>query len=173
MAATYNLISSYTVVGSSTSSVVMNTIPSTYDHLIINISSRANYSGVYHLNALVQTNSQSTSSTYSGRFAYNSSSASIATQTSDPTGIWISGANGSSTNYFSNNWSFIGNYNSSAGPSSRPYVGVQEAIGGALVIFGKSQPGTAAAVTSLTFKELSSNNFVEGSTFYLYGIKNT
>ena len=173
MAATYTLISSYTVVGSSTSSVVMNTIPSTYDHLIINISSRANVGGVYHLNTLVQTNSQSTSSTYSGRFAYNNSSQSLAAQSTDPTGIWISGANSSSSNYFSNNWSMIGNYNSSAGPSSRPYVGVQEAIGGALVIFGKSQPGTAAAVTSLTFKELSSNNFIAGSTFYLYGIKNT
>jgi hypothetical protein len=173
MAITYELINAYTVVGSSTSSITMSAIPNSYAHLIINISSRVSYAGPYHLNSNLQVNSQSTASSYAGRFLYPNPPSAVSAQSSTPTNIWISGANDNGTNYFSNNWSMIGNYNDSSGVSSRPYFGVQQALNGTLMIFGKAQPGTAEAITSLTFKELSNNNFVAGSTFYLYGLKNT
>lgn len=174
MAVTYTLIASYTVSGSSTSTFTFSSIPSSYDHLILNMSSRANYSGDYHLNNFVQVNSQSTVSNYTGRFGYNdtSNTNNFLVQSTSPTAIWI-GTGNISTDFFSNNWSFIGNYNSSSAPSVRPYFGGSEPASNSLIIFGSARQGTAAAITSLTLKELSGNNYIAGSTFYLYGLKNS
>lgn len=173
MAATYGLISSYTVSGSSTSSFTFNSIPNTFDDLIIYISDRVNTGGSYDVDKHLQYNAQSTPSAYSGRFAYvlPSSGNSLPTQTTSPTNIWASSTNNTASNYFSVNWTYIANYNSAIS-ASRPYFGYSGYADG-IIIFGTSRPGNAEAITSLTFKQNASLNFISGSTFYLYGIKNS
>lgn len=175
MAATFEIIASYTVTGSSTNTITFNSIPNTYGHLILHISTRANYSGNYHLNNFVQINSQSTVSSYVGRFAYPSigTPTSISSQASSPTAIWTGSANSNTAGYFSNNWSLIGNYNSGDRKICRPYIGANESEPNSLIIWGGAYQPTAAAVTSLTLKEVSGNNYVADSTFYLYGLKNS
>ena len=173
MAATFKLINQYTVTGSGISNFSFTSIPSTYTDLCIYISSRANYSGGYHLNTLIQYNSQSTSSNYTGQFAYfrpGDTTSTLPSQSSDPVALFVSGANSNTSGYFSNYWSYIPDYNSSF-RSERIYLG--STVPGGIVVFGKAKPGTGEAISSLTFKELSGNNFIEGSTFYLYGIKNS
>lgn len=174
MANTFELISSYTVSGSSTNSITFNVIPNTYGHLILYVSSRANVGGYYTVNNLVQINSQSTASTYVGNYAYTvvGSPNTISTVGSNPS-VWIGGTNNNTANYFSNNWTFIGNYNSNVATNCRPFTGGNEADSNSAIVYGGARQPTAAAITSLTLKELSGNNYLGESTFYLYGIKNS
>ena len=175
MASGFELIKSYTVAGTSTNSVLFDSIPSTYKDLAIYVSARTNVAGNYDIDSLVQINSQSTSSNYVGQFAYVrwgvDSTDPLSYQSSSPTAGFVSAANGSTANYFSAYWSYIADYNSS-NLSQRSYLG-STLTGYGISVFGKARAGTGAGVTSLTFKQLSSNNFVAGSTFYLYGIKNS
>ena len=175
MAATYELISSYTVSGSSTNTLTFSSIPNTYTDLSIYVSSRTNVAGNYDIDTLVQINSQGTSSNYSGQFAYwrlgVDSTNSLPSQSSSPAAVFVSAGSSNTSDYFSTYWSYIANYNSSL-RSERIYVGGVVAAYG-IQVFGKARPGTAEAVTSLTFKQLSGNNFVADSTFYIYGVKNS
>ncbi len=175
MASAFELINSYTVSGASTNSVIFASIPNTYKDLAIYVSARTNVAGNYDIDSLVQLNSQSTSGNYVGQFAYlrygTDSSTSLPYQTTAPSAGFVSASNNNTSDYFSTYWSYIADYNSS-NLSQRMYLGSTLA-GNGISVFGKARAGTGAAVTSLTFKQLSSQNFVAGSTFYLYGIKNT
>lgn len=173
MAATFKLIKQYTVTGSGINSFSFTSIPNTYTDLCIYVSSRINVSSGYNINSLIQYNSQSTSSSYTGQFAYfrpGDTSSTLPSQITDPVAHFVSGANSNTSGYFSNYWSYIPDYNSSF-RSERIYLG--STVPGGIVVFGKAKPETGEAISSLTFKELSGNNFIEGSTFYLYGIKNS
>ena len=177
MAATFNLISSATVSGSSTSSITFSSIPSSYTDLCFYVSSRAVATN-YNLNYLVQYNSLSTSSSYNGDFAYHVSGGSSTvlnnqTQSGGPINIITSVADSTGiASFFSFNWSYIGNYNSTVALQERMYVGSTDASVG-IYDFGHARPPSTGAITSLTIKELSSNVFIADSTFYLYGIKNS
>ena len=175
MAVTFELISSYTISGSSTNILTFSAIPSSYKDLAIYVSARTNVAGNYDIDSLVQINSQGTSSNYVGQFAYVrwgvDSTDPLSYQSSSPTAGFVSAANNSTADYFSAYWSYIADYNSS-NLSQRLYLG-STLTGYGISVFGKARAGTGEAVTSLTFKQLSSQNFVAGSTFYLYGIKNS
>lgn len=173
MANTFDLISSYTVSGSSTNQVTFNPIPQTYSDLSIYISSRTNVGSSYSLNNLIQINNQSTESSYSGGFAYfrpGDSNSTLYSQTSSPISIWASGTNDNDSNVFSFNWIYIPNY-ASGDVVNIIYAGGNQPSG--IQVFGNSRPSTGEAITSLTFKQIAGLNFIAGSTFYLYGIKNT
>jgi hypothetical protein len=175
MASAFELINSYTVSGASTNSVIFASIPNTYKDLAIYVSARTNVAGNYDIDSLVQLNSQNTSGNYVGQFAYfrygTDGSTSLPYQNTDPSAGFVSASNNNTSDYFSTYWSYIADYNSS-NLSQRMYLG-STLSGTGISVFGKARAGTGAAVTSLTFKQLSSQNFVAGSTFYLYGIKNT
>jgi hypothetical protein len=177
MPITFNLISSATVSGSSTSSITFSSIPNSYTDLCLYVSSRAVASN-YNLNYLVQYNSLSTSSSYNGDFAYYATGNATSvlnnqTQAGGPVAIITSVADSTGiANFFSFNWSYIGNYNSTAAVQERMYVGTTDASVG-IFDFGHARPPSTGAITSLTIKELSSNVFIADSTFYLYGIKNS
>ena len=177
MAVTFNLIGSYTVSGASTSSITFSSIPSSYTDLCLYVSSRAVATN-YNLNYLVQYNLLSTSSSYSGDFAYYATGGASTvlnnqTQAGGPVAIITSVADSTGiANFFSYNWSYIGNYNSTVAKQERMYVGSTDASVG-IWDWGHARPPSTEAITSLTIKELSSNVFIADSTFYLYGIKNS
>lgn len=173
MASTFDLISSYTVSGTSTSQITFSPIPQVYSDLSIYISCRTNDPQSYKLNFITQINNQSTSSSYSGGFAYfrpGDIESTLPFQTSNPIAIFASGGSNNDANMFSNNWIYIPGY-TTGGIVNTIYAGGNQPTG--IQIFGNSRPSTGEAITSLTFKELAGVPFVEGSSFYLYGIKNT
>lgn len=176
MADTYTLISSSTL-GSTTASVTFSSIPSTYTDLVVKCSARTTNGSYSYL--AIQFNGN-TSSIYNGIMLYSNSSGSISgastANTSFDNGNIVTRANGSNSpsGTFSNTEIYIPNYNSSA---NKPYT-TQGAITNnsttniflaeLVNIFKSTSP-----ITSLSLYAYSADSFVAGSSFYLYGIKNS
>jgi hypothetical protein len=177
MAATFALIASYTVSGSSTSQFSFMSIPNTYTDLCLMISDKVNVAGTYDGDKTLQYNSQTATNSYTGTFAYINSgtgSNSLPSQSTAPQAVWWSAANSSNGSFYSINWTYISDYNN-VNITYRPYYGIGAAgsPSNGIITFGSVAPYVNEAVTSLTLKHNQGNNLVADSTYYLYGIKNS
>lgn len=168
MANTYTLISSNTL-NSDTSSVTFSSIPNTYTDLSIRFSIRF---------------SQSSNTFYGGTFAINANSTFSKTVLSGngttPTSSYTSGsiqimpAGLATSNTFNNGEFYIPNYASTS---------QNKQISGSIVAENNATLGqiyavamlfdSTSAITSITFGPDAPDNLVSGSSFYLYGIKNS
>jgi hypothetical protein len=170
MATTYALISSNTL-GSSAASVSFSAIPSTYTDLCIKISVRNDTGGVDVRRFNLTFNG--TGSGYSQTYLQGTGSVASTAALTGVTYIYgYAGLNGNTTtaNTFSSSEIYIPNY---AGSASKPMslFNVTETNATAInmtAIAGLSN--ITSAITSITIAEQSANNFVTGSSFYLYGI---
>lgn len=173
MANTYTLISS-NVLASSAASVTFSAIPSTYTDLVLRVSARSDGSaaGRVVINADAGTN-------YSRTQLQGDGSATASVATSNSTSLVITYGSNSSTstaNTFNNLELYFPNYNStSARPISSFNVTENNAASSAgnddIVLTAGLYRG-ASAITSIKYEHASAN-FVSGSSFYLYGIKNS
>ena len=175
MATTYTLISSQTLASSATS-VTFSTIPSTYTDLCLKFSTRSSTSA--NTNGLTLTVNSSTSS-YSETHLYGNPYA-------DPTPF--SGRNNlapsaellgyspgslATANTFGNGEIYIPNY---AGSTNKVYGSnsVTENNSQQSVVWVEAGLwSNTSAITSITIGDYGGGNLVSGSTFYLYGIKNS
>jgi|LakMenE01Jun11ns_1017448.scaffolds.fasta_scaffold9957205_6 hypothetical protein len=172
MANTYNLIASSTVGSGGTASVTFSSIPGTYTDLIIKASLRTSGAvGSY------RTTFNSSSTGYSERLLYGTGTAVASAASASGTYInWVINTNegSSTTSTFSNCEFYIPNYASS---NNKPMFSenVTEQNGtGATAYLDAALWANSAAITSITFAlQGTSPLFVENSTFYLYGIKNS
>ena len=176
MAATYTLISSNTL-SASAASVTFSSIPATYTDLVIRLSARGDdsgtvLSGIY----LVFNNDSGSTTTYSDTILSGSGTAATSSRDSS-VGLMDTGyTNVGSTataNTFSNAEIYIPSYTVS---QSKPMsiFGVEEnnaTTAYRSVVAGLYRVNTAISTIKLQSK--SSTNFVSGSSFYLYGIKNS
>jgi hypothetical protein len=168
MANTYTLISSNTL-GSSAATVTFSSIPATYTDLVLRISSRFDGNG----NSLAITFNGNTSSVY--RNVYLSADGS-ATETSNSgsTKIFLIGVNTSpsTANTFGNMEVYIPNYQVAA---NKPFSSFGATENNATTAFIEMNAGLFLSTAAITSIGLSgdSYNFVSGSSFYLYGIKNS
>jgi hypothetical protein len=171
MATTYKLISSSTLSGTQ-SSVTFSSIPSTYTDLKLVMSARSDASGNnYGTGIKIYFNGSNSSLTY--RRLYNSNG----NPGSDNGANGLAGiiaAAGQTANTFSNGELYIPNYASSNYKSiSSDAVPENNGTTYQSQIIATLWSSTAA-ITSLTLvTESGTDNFVSGSTFYLYGIKNS
>lgn len=174
MANTYELISA-TTVSTPAYSITLNSIPQTYTDLLLKISARSDYGSAGH-EMSIQTNS--ITSGYGNRMAYVSGSSVLSATASNPAHTWAGGVVGASatSNTFSNCELYFPNYSSTTLAKSMSCDVTTEnnaSSVGALWINSGLNTSTAA-ITSLTLNCWQSFiNFVAGSTFYLYGIKNS
>jgi hypothetical protein len=163
MATTYEIISK-TILGSSAASITFSSIPSTYTDLLIDVSSR---------NTAVDTENT---------FSFNGSGANFSirrlygngTTTGSDTlyGYSLTTTSGFTANTFSNNSIYIPNYLSSNFKSiSIDGVAENNATASAQVLSAALWSNTAA-ITSITLQP-TSGSYATGSSFYLYGIKNS
>jgi hypothetical protein len=173
MASTYTLIGSPITVGSGgASSVTFSSIPSTYTDLVVKISARDIATGISWDNLRLAFNS--ISSGYSAKLLYGTSS--TAASLSDTAGtyfnsMYIDSAD-QTANTFGNLEIYIPNYTSS-NYKSVSWDGVIETnSAAALVYLGAGLLSNTAAISSMTFTPLTAN-FVQYSTFYLYGVSNS
>ena len=174
---TYILIASQTLA-SSASSVTFSSIPQTYTDLKLMVSARSNYAAVTDV-FYGQINSNS-SLIYSGTSLYGNGSSAGSTRTSGtnfldvngfPNAMIINGAN-STSNIFSNKEFYFPNYTSSQNkPASSLGATENNATAGYVEIDAFLARDTNP-ITSIAFG-FGNGSLIAGSSFYLYGIKNS
>ena len=169
MAATYTLISSNTL-SASAASVTFSSIPSTYTDLVLRMSIRDNYSATstaYNLKINGVTTTQSATR------LYGTGSAVASNRQTALVDFYRMSAATSTANTFGSLELYIPNY---AGSTNKPMsnFGVAETNATA------TEMGTeaflwsnTAAITSLEVVEYAGSTFASGSSFFLYGIKNS
>jgi len=173
MANTYTLIEAKTLT-SSAASVTFSAIPSTYTDLLIKISSRSNRSDAD--NDWISTTINGSTSNFDGRFLYaNGTSAASYTNTSASTPRLMTMGNGNTatSNVFGNSEVYLPNYAGSNYKSwSSDNVSENNATANAMILDSGLWSDTAA-ITSILLAPGVGSLFLQHSTFYLYGIKNS
>jgi hypothetical protein len=175
MANTYTLIASNTL-SSSAASVTFSSIPATYTDLVLKMSARASGSG--SLAGLAIKFNGSTTSIYSNTnlFAYSSSGTSDRTTNAASIPAMDNITDGGGTaNTFSSNELYIPNYTASANkPTSLSSVVEKNTATNFewLVYNGAGLFRDTAAISSIALTT-NAGSFVSGSSFFLYGIKNS
>jgi hypothetical protein len=170
MANTYTLIKAETLA-SSAASYTFSAIPSTYTDLVLKYSARGTSGGWNYINLTVNGN---TSSIYSRTDLMGSGSSASSSRSSSQTSTQLDTNTipSQDTNIFNNAEYYIPNYlSATAKPLSAYAVGDRNTTE-AYITVTAGLANTTSAISSIKLENLTSN-FVTGSTFYLYGIKNS
>lgn len=173
MAATYISIAS-TTLSSSAASVTFSSIPQTYTDLVIKGSARSDSAAISDV--IMTEFNANTNTIYSNTYLVaNSASTLSGTSSGDASArtiYYISAANATSDT-FGNFEIYIPSYIAS---QNKPYSGfgvgetngTDTRVGVTAMLFRDT-----TAITSIKLTLLTGPNFVSGSTFHLYGIKNS
>jgi hypothetical protein len=169
------LISSQTLA-SSAASVTFSSIPATYTDLVLRISARTNASGSVNDSIEITFNGD-TASNYSTRIVAGSGSAAFSDQYSNntPSRAWYGATGNSATaNTFGSTEVYIPNYLVSQNKQISIF-GLNETNATAATMAAvASLWRNTAAITSILLDPLDgSATFNSGSSFYLYGLKNS
>lgn len=173
MPSTYTLISSNTLT-SSAASVTFSSIPATYTDLVLKISTRGDNGGT--VPSSVELTFNGNNANFSRTDLTGNGSAAASARNSNQTNIRLtnhSNGSASTANAFSNSEIYIPNYN---GSTNKPIgsFGVGETNASAASMGAVAGLwGNTSAITSITIANYTDNAFVTGSSFYLYGIKNS
>jgi hypothetical protein len=176
MATTYQLISSQTL-STSAASVTFSSIPATYTDLVLRISARSDIAGL--VNTIKLTYNSLAGTNYSYTLLYsNASNTSVSVQDSNQSTLRHGYYNGDTTtsDTFGSAEIYIPNYaGSTAKPSSSFSVsqnnGTSTGDWYISTYAGLSQ--STAAITGITIASVDTANYKIGSSFDLYGIKNS
>jgi hypothetical protein len=169
MPSTYTLIASNTLTTAGLS-VTFSSIPATYTDLVLRVSART-ANAIATRTTRLRLNGLSTT-IYSYTLIDGDGSSATSTRASNTTEspLLVNG-NSATANTFSNTEIYIPNYaGTTQKPISTAYVGENNATAAALGAVA-SLVNLTSAVTSLEISNTS--NFSVGSSFYLYGIKNS
>ena len=165
---TYTLIASNTVGSGGAASISFSSIPSTYTDLLVKISTRDNTGS---FNDMLLTFNGSASG-YTNRLLYGSGTGSGSTS-SGTTSIPIIANDGASntSNTFSNSEIYVPNYAGSNYKSVSIDAVSENNTATAYAYLIAGLWSNTAAINQITIT--SANTFVQYSTAYLYGIKNS
>jgi len=169
---TMTLIASNTVGSGGTASVTFSSIPQTYTDLKLVYSTREANSGT--ISQVYARFNGDSSSIYTGKrlFGYSGSASSASDSTSYFALGWTAG-NTTTANTFGNGEIYIPNYTSSNYKSvSGELVGEDNSANTVVDLFGAYLYSSTSAITSIFFGGLD-GNFMQYSTFYLYGISSS
>ena len=171
MANTYVLISSNTL-SSSAASVTFSSIPSTYTDLVLKVSVRSDRANTQDD---VRITFNSTTTNYSYTYLRGSGSAAISgSSTTDPW-EWFGNmdAANATSNTFANGELYIPSYLASQNKPTSAIMAMEDNVSSPVYLTANANLWrNTAAITSITLA-LGFGNFVSGSSFYLYGIKNS
>jgi hypothetical protein len=168
---TYELIEAKTLT-TSTASITFSSIPATFTDLKVVTSLRSNYAA-NGSGASMRFNSSSTGYSYKQIYGFSGGAGSVSSTSTTEIGYNVNSAS-STSNTFTSTEFYIPNYASS---NSKP-VSVEGAFemnsstGWQLDMFAYLW-SNSAAITTISITENNSSSFISGSTFYLYGIKNS
>ena len=173
MATTYSLIASNTL-SSSAASVTFSAIPNTFTDLVLKFSVRNSNTGgqigtmTYRING-------NTSGVYAQTFIRGDGSSANSNRSSatEPGTIGYTNSDITTSNTFSNGEIYIPNYTNSSNKPHSVALAHETNSSTAYITAGANLFADTSAITSLTFQFVSSHNFLSGSSFFLYGIKNS
>ena len=171
MANTYTLIASNTL-SSTAATVTFSSIPASYTDLVLRYSVRGDIAGTDSLQTGIQLNG--TTSGYSQTYLYGngaSAASSRATSQSSLEAVQEDSA-GNTSNTFASAEIYIPNYQSSANKPVSRFNASEQNGATAYISAHAGLSNVTSAITSITIKT-NANNFVSGSSFFLYGIKNS
>lgn len=166
------LISSQTL-GSSAASVTFSSIPATYTDLVLKWSARSDTATT----SCILTFNSDTATNYSSTYVYGDGTNAVSgrdTSVANINELIYSNATGSTANTFTNMEMYLPSYTASQNkPISVATVLEYNSASNPIVGAGAHLWRNSAAITSLTIGFSNSTNFVSGSSFYLYGLKNS
>jgi hypothetical protein len=169
---TYKLIASQIVGSTPVTTITFSSIPATYTDLVIKASIRSNRSGVNSDGLYMSLNGNSGTNFIS---LENINSSATSHQTSNYGGGWVATFDGNTaaSNVFSNTEIYIPNYTSSVAKSYSTDSAAEDTTSSQFAnsLAAGLNTTTTSAVTSISFS--ANGSFVQYSTFYLYGIKNS
>lgn len=173
MAATFTLISSVTVGAGGAASMAFTSIPATYTDLVLKVSPRFSAAST-NKTLVMRFNSDASTSNYKNRRLQGNGSTASSSIEEGYNGGYISEVNaGSSTaSTFSNVEIYIPNYAGSTNKSFSVDSAMENNATTAYAQLLANLWNNTAAITSITLVEQGSDNFVQYSTAYLYGISN-
>ena len=173
MANTYQLIASNTL-SSSAASVTFSSIPATYTDLVLKISARTNYGSISDYIQLVI---NGTTANYSDTTLWGDGASTFSLRNSNASLSEVStmSANNATANAFGNSEIYIPSYTASQNKPIGAF-GVAESnttsFGTSFgVVADASLWRNTAAITSITIDAYGT--YQSGSSFFLYGIKNS
>jgi hypothetical protein len=172
MPSTYTLISS-NVLGSSAASVTFSAIPSTYTDLVLRSSIRNDYAQ-QSINTYVTFNSD-TSTNYSTTILQGTGSASSSGRYSNRTKLdnaQYADGSSSTSNTFANCELYIPSYTVAQNKPMSDFSVTETNATTADLFATANLWRNTAAITSITLTPVA-GNLIAGSSFYLYGIKNS
>jgi hypothetical protein len=172
---TYLLISS-NVLSSNAASITFSSIPNTYTDLVLRVSARSSNPQTYDYYEL-RFNSDSANNYTSTELYSNSSTVGSVRQTAGPQAYpeFFNGDT-SVSNAFGSTEFYIPNYLVSANKPFTSFSVSENNASTANSAFIDAWAGlwsNTAAITSIFLKPQAARNFLIGSSFYLYGIKNS
>jgi hypothetical protein len=177
MPSTYQLISSNTLT-TSAASVTFSAIPSTYTDLVLKVGARGSDTGNY-LSIQIRFNSD-TATNYSRTaiYGYGPGGTTASTRGSsltNTTAMMSSNADSATANTFGNAEFYIPNYSASANKPIGSFGVAESNTGQGFMDTTAHLWRNSSAVTSITISPGfgSAYNWLTGSSFYLYGIKNS
>jgi hypothetical protein len=171
MATTMSLIAKQTVGAGGAASVTFSNIPQTFTDLKLVMSAKGSASGTRQ-NVLIQFNGSGSNFTWLGLYGYNTSVGSNTTSNNFAGNLPNAG---NTANSFGTQEIYIPNYISNNAKSVSVDYAVENNGTDNFMGFDADlwNPGTQAPITSITLSINSSGNFIEYSTFYLYGISSS
>ena len=164
----YILLEKITVGAAGASSVTFSGIPQTgYTDLVVKMSTRSSASPDAWSDIIIRPNNSTTGITT--RVLYGTGSA--AGSSNFTSGIPVVGeGNAGTASTFGNTEIYIPNYTSSNNKSFSADSVSENNATASLAQLGAMLWSNTAAITSLVFLDFNGGNFVQGSTFYLYGV---
>lgn len=168
MPATYVNIASQTL-SSTASSVTFSSIPATYTDLVLRISARDTATGPVYAEAYGKPNNQTTGASIRRLQTINGST--VVSNSDSPVAVFYSTSSSATSNTFSSVEIYIPSYTVSIDKQSSFFSVAENNATAAAISVGASLWTSTATVSSYVINAQS--NFAIGSTFYLYGIKNS
>ncbi len=172
MANTYTLISS-NVLTSSAASVTFSSIPATFTDLVLRTSVRSNATGTFDI-LNIQVNS------ITGNYSFTRLSGSgSAAASNNGTGFsayydrFTINGDTATSNTFGSSEFYIPNYSGSANKVASSFGVSETNATTSYMAVNAHLLSDTSAITSLVLTPNNGTNFVSGSSFYLYGIKNS
>ena len=174
MATTYTLIAS-NVLSSSAASVTFSSIPNTYTDLEVRFSARTSISSYSNDSLRIRFNGVSTSSYFYVNMRGSGDGTSTYVLPSAETYSFAGMINGnnSTSNTFANGEVYIPNYTATAQKQHSSFVAQEDNFVTAYLTVVANLSTNTDPISSITFLTINDAPLVTGSSFYLYGIKNS
>jgi hypothetical protein len=176
MPSTYTLIAS-NVLTSSAASVTFSSIPATFTDLVLRISARTDAATIWGGNIQVEANGSTGSTTLFSNTEITGSGSTATSARNTSSGAWygdggrIDTAGNTANTFTSDEW-YIPSYASGYSKVSSRSNASENNTSTAYINVSANLWRSTSAITSL-FINSYAGSFVSGSSFYLYGIKNS